>query len=48
MQERQLARLGEEQIDDNAFGGREHRRLDELLPFDTAAVTADELHPRAG
>ena len=48
MQERQLSRLGEEQIDNNAFGGREHHRFDELLPFDTAAVTADELHARAG
>ena len=48
MQERQLSRLGEQHIDDDAFGGREQRCFDELLPFDTAAVTADELHPRAG
>ena len=48
MLERQLPRLLEEDVDDDALGWGEDHRVDERLALDAAAVAADELDPRAG
>ena len=46
MLERELAGLGEEDVDDDALRGSEKSLLDELLVLVVAAVAADELHAR--
>lgn len=48
MLERELAELREEDVDDDALGGRHENVVDELLVLVGAAVAADELHLRAG
>ena len=45
---RQLARLVEEHVDDDALGRRQHHVVDELLVLDVAAVAADELDLSSG
>ena len=46
MLERELSGVVEEDVDDDALGGREQHLLDEFLLLVVAAVGADELHPR--
>ena len=46
MFERELSGLREEDVDNDALGGREQDLLDYLLLFVVAAVGADELHSR--